>query len=62
MTLDVIGADKAFISVPSSVSVGQGDKSTTFTIKNINASHVAELTVTATYAGVSKSVLIRLPP
>ena len=48
--------------VPSSVSIGGGNRSGTFTINTADVSNDTEVTITATYAGVSKSVQIRIQP
>jgi hypothetical protein len=48
--------------VPASVSVGGGNRSATFTINTADVSNDTEVTITATYSGVSKSVQVRIQP
>jgi hypothetical protein len=47
---------------PASVSVGSGNRSATFTINTADVSSDTEVTITASYGGVSKSVQVRIQP
>jgi hypothetical protein len=47
---------------PASVAVSAGSRSATFTIPTADVSSDTEVTITATYSGVSKSVQIRVQP
>ena len=58
----VTGAERAALTVPANVTVPAGARSTTYTMK-VSTSGVAisaDVTINATYAGVTKSVNVRL--
>jgi hypothetical protein len=62
VTLQTTGAERSVLIVPASVTIPRGSASATFSVM-VNSSGVsspAEVTLSATYAGRTESVIIRL--
>lgn len=64
ITLQTIGAERNALIVPSTVTIGRGSTSVSFslTVTGSGVSGPAEVTLTATYGGSTQSVVIRLAP
>jgi hypothetical protein len=64
VTLTAVGSEARNLIIPSTVAIGTGNTSATFPVQvsSSGVSEPAEVTVNATYNGVTRSFLVRLAP
>jgi hypothetical protein len=64
ITLQTVGAERSALIVPSGVTIARGSTSASFplSVTSSGVSGRAEVTLTATYAGLTQSLVIRLEP
>ena len=64
VTLQTVGAERNALIVPSTVTIGRGSTNVSFplTVTSSGVSAPAEVTLTATYAGSTQSLVVRLAP
>ena len=64
ITLQTVGSERNALIVPSTVTIARGSTSVMFpvTVTGSGVSGPAEVTLSATYAGSTQSVVIRLAP
>ena len=64
ITLQTVGSERAALIVPATVTIPRGSMNATFSVMvtSSGVSGPAEVTLSATYAGRTQSVVIRLEP
>jgi hypothetical protein len=64
VTLQTVGAERTALIVPSTVTIARGSTNVSFplAVTSSGVSAPAEVTLTATYAGSTQSLVIRLAP
>jgi len=62
VTIAAVGAEKNALILPASMTINRGDRTAAILVRvsSSGVSSAAEVTITATYGGVTKSVVLRL--